>query len=91
LDTETAAPLRTGWEPDTAAQNTLAPQALLAHVARAEHTARAAGGCALADANVAVSDVGLPGCSVDANRYRRAGAKTQDQCREAGPAHWQTV
>jgi len=59
--TDTTAHLRTGWEPNAPTDDTVTRQALLAHVGRAELTARAAGGRWTASDDVALADLGLPG------------------------------
>lgn len=55
------ASLPTGWDPDTPADDTLARQALLAHVAGAQHTAHALGARCMSDGTMAAADLGLPG------------------------------
>jgi GNAT superfamily N-acetyltransferase len=55
------APLRTGWEPDAPDDDTVARQALVAHLFRLAHTAQASGGRWTTDADVAMADLGLPG------------------------------
>lgn len=56
-----AALLQTGWEPGAPANDTVARQALLAHMARAELSARATTGRWAIGDDVALADLGLPG------------------------------
>lgn len=58
---DTTTPLRTGWEPDTAPDDTIARQALLAHVARAVGVARAQGRPVLEGDGFVATDLGIPG------------------------------
>ena len=53
--------LTTGWEPDVPPGDSITRQALLAHVARAEQVAVAAGRPWMHDDDVAAADQGLPG------------------------------
>ena len=53
--------LQTGWEPGTPANDTITRQALLAHMARAELSARATTGRWATGDGVALADLGLPG------------------------------
>lgn len=53
--------LQTGWEPGAPADDTVTRQALLAHIARAELSARATTGRWEVGGDVALADLGLPG------------------------------
>jgi GNAT superfamily N-acetyltransferase len=78
----TLIPLRNGWEPDTPAGDTLARQALDAHIARATATAAATGAPWEADDDVVMADLSLPGLFGNHAMVRRpAGVeRAVDRC-----------